>query len=61
MAKKNQSIRLTTQRKKSKGVIGIFGDKAKLHDLTVGAISKLVIKQLEEEYPQLSFQYTGKR
>ncbi len=57
MSKKNQSKRLTNQHKKSKGVVGIFGDKAKLHDITVGNISKLVINQLEKEYPQLCFQY----
>lgn len=57
MAKKNQSTRLTNQHKKSQGVVGIFGDEAKLHDLTVGNISKLVIQQLEIEYPQLIFQY----
>ena len=57
MSKKNQSKRLTNQHKKSHGVVGIFGDKAKLHDLTVGRISHLVIEQLEKEFPQLSFQY----
>jgi len=57
MAKKNQSKRLTNQHKESHGVVGIFGDKAKLHDITVGKISHLVIEQLEKEYPQLSFQY----
>jgi len=57
MAKKNQSKRLTNQHKKSKGVVGIFGNKAKLHDLTVGEISKLVIEQLEKEFLQLSFRY----
>lgn len=57
MAKKNQSTRLTTQHKKSHGVVGIFGDEAKLHDLTVAKISNLVITQLEKEYPQLKFQY----
>lgn len=57
MSKKNQSERLTSQHKKSQGVVGIFGDEAKLHDMTVGKISNLVIKQLEEEFPQLSFQY----
>lgn len=31
MAKKNQSKRLTTQHKESKGVVGIFGEEAKLH------------------------------
>lgn len=57
MAKKNQSKRLTNQHKKSQGVVGIFGDKAKSHDLTVGEISKLVIEQLEKEFPKLSFRY----
>ena len=57
MAKKNQSKRLTNQHKKSHGVVGIFGDEAKSHDLTVGRISHLVIEQLEKEFPQLSFQY----
>lgn len=57
MAKKNQSKRLTEQHKESKGVVGIFGEEAKLHDMTVGEISHLVIKQLEEEFPKLSFRY----
>jgi len=38
MAKKNQSKRLTNQHKKSKGVVGIFGDEEKLHDVTVGKL-----------------------
>ena len=57
MSKKNQSSRLTNQHKHSQGVIGIFGDDAKSHDLAVGKISKKVIRQLESEYPQLSFRY----
>lgn len=57
MAKKNQSNRLTTQHKASKGVIGIFGNEAKLHDMTVGKISHFVIEQLETDYPKLSFRY----
>ena len=57
MAKKNQSKRLTNQHKKSQGVVGIFGNKARLHDITVSKISKLVIEQLEKEYPQLSFRH----
>ena len=57
MAKKNQSKRLTNQHKLSQGVVGIFGDNAKLHDTAVGKISNLVIEQLEKEYPQLSFRY----
>ncbi len=57
MSKKNQSKRLTNQHKASQGVVGIFGDNAKLHDITVGNISLLVIDQLERDYPQLSFRY----
>lgn len=57
MAKKNQSIRLTDQHKESQGVIGIFGDDAKAHDIAVGNISQLVIKHLENEFPQLIFRY----
>lgn len=60
MAKKNQSKRLTDQHKQSQGVVGIFGEEAKLHDLNVGKISILVIEQLEKEYPQLSFRYRKK-
>lgn len=57
MAKKNQSKRLTNQHKESQGVVGIFGDEAKLHDITVGKISHFVIKQLEVEFPKLSFRH----
>ncbi len=57
MAKKNQSKRLTEQHKEAKGVVGIFGEEAKLHDIKVGEISHFVIKQLEKEFPQLSFRY----
>lgn len=57
MAKKPNSTRLTNQHKGSQGVIGIFGDIAKTHDLTIGKITKFVIKQLQEEYPQLMFRY----
>lgn len=57
MAKKNQSKRLTNQHKDSQGVIGIFGDEAKSHDITVGEISIFVIEQLKQEFPQLSFQH----
>jgi type II restriction enzyme len=57
MSKKNQSKRLTNQHKESQGVVGIFGNEAKSHDMAVGQISRLVIKQLETEFPQLSFKY----
>lgn len=57
MAKKNQSKRLTEQQKKIEGVAGIFGKEAQIHDRTVGTISHLVMKELEQEFPQLSFRY----
>lgn len=57
MTKKNQSKRLTNQHKDSQGVIGIFGDDAKSHDIAVGKISKSVISQLQKDFPQLTFQY----
>lgn len=57
MAKKVQSTRLTNQHKDSQGVVGIFGEEAKSHDVTVSRISHSVIESLKEEYPQLSFQY----
>lgn len=57
MAKKNQSERLTNQHEISKGVIGIFGEDAKSHDISVSHVSNSVIDALEVEYPQLSFRY----
>lgn len=57
MSKKNQSKRLTNQHKESEGVVGIFGAEAQSHDITVGKTSQLVIDQLKNEFPQLSFQY----
>ncbi len=38
MAKKTQSTRLTNQHKESQGVVGIFGDEAKSHDITVNSL-----------------------
>ena len=55
MSKKNQSKRLTEQHKGTKGVVGIFGDEAKLHDMTVSKISHLVVEQLAADFPKLSF------
>lgn len=57
MSKKNQSSRLTNQHKESQGVLGIFGEDAKLHDNSVGEISKIVAKQLKSEYSQLNFRF----
>ena len=57
MSKKNQSNRLTTQHTASKGVVTIFGEKAKLHDIAVSQISQLVMTQLQKDFPLLSFRY----
>lgn len=57
MAKKNQSKRLTQQHKNAHGVVGIFGDEAKLHDVTVGQVSHWVLSQLQSDFPQLCFRY----
>lgn len=57
MAKKNQSKRLTTQHEKSKGVVGIFGEEAKLHDIAIGTISNQVMEQLKGDFPKLTFRY----
>ncbi len=55
--KKRQSKRLARQHKKTKGVVGIFGQEAKSHDLEVASVSKHVIRELKKEFPQLHFRY----
>lgn len=57
MAKKEQSKRLTRQHKISRGVIGIFGDKAKIHNMEVEQLSLLVLEQLQTDFPKLIFRY----
>ena len=57
MLKKNQSSRLTTQHKESKGAIGIFNEKAQRHDMLVSKVSQDVKKQLQKDYPQLFFRH----
>ena len=57
MVKKNQSNRLAEQQKDSQGVVGIFGEEAKLHDIEVGEISHFVIEQLKKEFPHLTFRH----
>ncbi len=57
MAKKNQSQRLSKQHKESLGVANIFTDEARLHDMSVSNISKLVMQKLEDEFESLSFRH----
>lgn len=57
MTQKEQSKRLTLQHKTSHGVIGIFGNEAKIHDMEVGHLSLLVLEQLQTDFPKLTFRH----
>ena len=57
MKGKLQSDRLTIQQKAADGVIGIFDEYAQLHDKEVSNTSSIVMKKLQEEFPQLQFRY----
>lgn len=57
MKKKNQSKRLTQQHKLSGGAIGIFHKEAKNLDKAVESISILLMKKLDEKYPNLEFRH----
>lgn len=55
--KKGQSNRLTIQQKDGQGPITIFHEDAQIHDKEVGKTSHFVKKQLEYEFPVLTFRY----
>ena len=55
--KKKLSKRLTEQHKLSKGVEGIFGEDAKLHDFSVKDVSMDAMDVLKKEFPELNFRY----
>mgnify|MGYP001033889527 FL=1 len=55
--KKGQSNRLTIQQKDGQGPITIFHKDAQIHDKEVGNTSLFVKKQLEFEFPMLTFRY----
>lgn len=55
MAGKSQTNRLTTQHLANHGVLGIFGEIAKTHDLSVGEIADLALKKLGVDFPDLKF------
>ncbi len=57
MALKNQSGRLTNQHKESQGVVGIFGEEAKLHDTAVRKVALSVMDFLKKKYTQLEFRH----
>lgn len=54
---KGQSNRLTVQQKEGQGPITIFHKDAQIHDKEVGNTSLFVKKQLEFEFPMLTFRY----
>lgn len=55
MARRRQTERLTAQHLENKGVMGIFGDLARKHDVSVGDISTRVMDQLKTEFPTMKF------
>lgn len=55
--KNGQSDRLTVQQKEGQGPITIFHKDAQIHDKDVGNTSLFVKKQLEFEFPMLTFRY----
>lgn len=55
--KKGQSNRLMEQQKEGQGPITIFHKVAQIHDEEVGDTSLFVKKQLEFEFPMLTFRY----
>ena len=57
MAKKNQSVRLSQQHNESHGVVGIFGEEAKIHDIKVDVVSHKIVDFLSEKYQTLQFRY----
>ncbi len=48
---------MSKQHKESQGVTNIFTDEAKLHDMGVSSIFKLVMQKLEDEFKGLSFRH----
>lgn len=54
---KRQSNRLTAQQKEGQGPITIFHKDAQIHDKEVGNTSLFVKRQLEYDFPMLTFRY----
>lgn len=58
MKRNNQSTRLATQHSASQGVVGIFGEIAKRHDLSVRTVaSAYLLEALKTEFPKLTFRF----
>lgn len=54
---KGQSRRLERQHELAGGPLGIFGDEAKKHDLSIKEVMKGIMQALQANHPSLSFRY----
>lgn len=54
---KGQSRRLEKQHKRAGGPLGIFGEEARKHDLSVGKVMALIKDALESSQPNLTFRH----
>lgn len=55
MHSKGQSHRLKIQHELAGGPLGIFGDEAKKHDLSIRVVMNGIMEALQASYPELSF------
>ena len=55
MHSKGQSHRLKIQHELAGGSLGIFGDEAKKHDLSIRVVMNGIMEALQASYPELSF------
>lgn len=54
---KGQSRRLERQHERAGGPLGIFGDEAKRHDLSIRAVMQMVAAEVANRYPDLEFRH----
>lgn len=54
---KGQSRRLERQHQRAGGPLGIFGEEAKRHDLSIRMVMEEITKRLKSEYPDLVFRH----
>lgn len=54
---KGQSRRLERQHELAGGPLGIFGEEAKKHDLSIRHVMEKIMEELKNQYPMLSFRH----
>lgn len=54
---KGQSLRLEKQHELAGGPLGIFGEEAKRHDLSIRHVMGKIMEELKNQYPMLSFRH----